>query len=133
MFGLRKFSVLLNTSPLLANPGVVDQPGNKYFIDFKMETDLKGQSSFTVRRNTVYNFIFTDGSAGTRPIHFQQLKMVTSSNGGTRLINGSPSGLPITRPQLDSNGLLDGYQLIVTDELPSTLYYYCEIHPWNGR
>ena len=116
------------TYNVLANPGVVDQPGNKYFIDFQDGNGSQEAPSFTVRRNTVYNFIFTDGSAGTHPIHFSTTQDGTH-NGGTRLINGSPSGLPITRPHYDSNGILDGYQLIVTDELPSTLYYYCEIHP----
>ena len=116
------------TYNVLANPGVVDQPGNKYFIDFQDGNGSQEAPSFTVRRNTVYNFIFTDGSAGTHPIHFSTTQNGTH-NGGTRLINGSPSGLPITRPHYDSNGILDGYQLIVTDELPTTLYYYCEIHP----
>jgi len=116
------------TYNVLANPGVVDQPGNKYYIDFQDGNGSQEAPSFTVRRNTVYSFIFTDGSAGTHPIHFSTTQDGTH-NGGTRLINGSPSGLPITRPHYDSNGLLDGYQLIVTDELPSTIYYYCEIHP----
>ena len=116
------------TYNVLVNPGVVDQPGNKYFIDIQDGNGSVEAPSLTLRRNTVYSFVFTDGSAGTHPIHFSTTQDGTH-NGGTRLINGSPSGLPITRPHYDSNGLLDGYQLIVTDELPSTLYYYCEIHP----
>ena len=116
------------TYSVLVNPGVVDQPGNKYFIDIGDGNGSIEAPSLTLRRNTVYSFVFTDGSAGTHPIHFSTTQDGTH-NGGTRLINGSPSGLPITRPHYDSNGILDGYQLIVTDELPSTLYYYCEIHP----
>lgn len=115
------------TYNVLANPGINDTPGNKYFLDLGDGAGYVEAPDLNLQRNYVYNFVFTDGSAGTHPIHFSTTQDGTH-NGGTRLTVGATTGKPITRAHYDANGTLDGYQLIVTDELPNTLYYYCEIH-----
>ena len=113
--------VTYNVSVLPATGNKDGGAGNRYFIDIQ---DGNGSIEFpdlTLRRNTVYSFVFTDASAGTHPIHFSTTPDGTH-DGGTRFTTG-------TRNHYDTNGILDGYQIVVTDQTPNTLYYYCEIHP----
>jgi len=113
--------VTYNVSALPATGNKDGGAGNRYFIDIQ---DGNGPIEFpdlTLRRNTVYSFVFTDASAGTHPIHFSTTPDGTH-DGGTRFTTG-------IRNHYDTNGILDGYQIVVTDQTPNTLYYYCEIHP----
>ena len=95
--------------------------GNRYFIDLKDGNGYVEFPDLTLRRNTVYSFVFTDTTAGTHPFEFSTTPDGIH-NGGTKFDIGY-------RAHYDTNGLLDGYQLAVTDQTPNTLYYYCQIHP----
>ena len=98
--------------------------GNRYFIDIQDGNGYVEFPDLTLRRNTVYSFVFTDASAGTHPFEFSTTPDGIHA-GGTKFDIGY-------RGHYDSNGLLDGYQLAVTDQTPNTLYYYCQIHPEMG-
>ena len=95
--------------------------GNSYWIDKKDGNGFVEHPDITFERGYVYSFIFTDAGAGTHPIHLSTSEDGTHT-GGTRYTTN-------VRDYYDANGLLNGYQYIITDVTPTTLYYYCEIHP----
>ena len=95
--------------------------GNSYWIDLKDGNGFVEHPDIIFERGYVYSFIFTDAGAGTHPIHLSTSEDGTHS-GGTRYTTN-------VRDYYDANGLLNGYQFIITDVTPTNLYYYCEIHP----
>ena len=95
--------------------------GNSYWFDLKDGNGFVEHPDIIFERGYVYSFIFTDAGAGTHPIHLSTSEDGTHS-GGTRYTTN-------VRDYYDANGLLNGYQYIITDVTPTNLYYYCEIHP----
>ena len=95
--------------------------GNSYWFDLKDGNGFVEHPDITFERGYVYSFIFTDAGAGTHPIHLSTSEDGTHT-GGTRYTTN-------VRDYYDANGLLNGYQYIITDVTPTNLYYYCEIHP----
>ena len=95
--------------------------GNSYYIDKRDGNGFVEHPDITFERGYVYSFIFTDSGAGTHPVHLSTTEDGTHG-GGTRYTTN-------VRNYYDGNGVLNGYQYVITDVTPTTLYYYCEIHP----
>ena len=103
------------------NPAGDPNLANSYYIDKGDGNGYVEHPDITFERGYVYSFIFTDAGAGTHPIHLSTTEDGTHG-GGTRYNTN-------VRNHYDANGVLDGYQYIITDVTPTNLYYYCEIHP----
>tara|TARA_R100001509_G_scaffold105724_1_gene62618 strand:- start:471 stop:887 length:417 start_codon:yes stop_codon:yes gene_type:complete len=92
--------------------------GNKYFIDGSQ------QATLNLTKGQTYQF---DQSAGTNSGH--PLRLSTTSDGthsgGVEYTTGvTTNGIP---------GNTGAYTQIVVDaSAPSTLYYYCSVHPGMG-
>ena len=95
--------------------------GNSYYVDLNDGNGFVEHPDIIFERGYVYSFVFTDGGAGTHPIHLSTSEDGTHT-GGTRYTTN-------VRNHYDANGVLDGYQYVITDVTPTNLYYYCEIHP----
>ena len=103
------------------NPAGDPNLANSYYIDKGDGNGYVEHPDITFERGYVYSFVFTDAGAGTHPIHLSTTEDGTHG-GGTRYTTN-------VRNHYDANGVLDGYQYIITDTTPTNLYYYCEIHP----
>ena len=94
--------------------------GNSYYIDLNDGNGFVEHPDITFERGYVYSFVFTDGNAGNHPVHLSTTGDGTHG-GGTRYTTN-------VRNHYDANGVLDGYQFVITDVTPTNLFYYCEIH-----
>ena len=98
--------------------------GNSYFIDKLDGNGWVEHPDLVLERGYAYSFVFTDGNAMAHPFHWSTTEDGTHG-GGTRYETN-------IRKHWDSNGVEDGSQIFVTDVTPSTLHYYCEVHPNMG-
>jgi len=105
-------------------PGVNDPGGNRYFIDLGDGNGHVEKPDLQFRRNYVYSFIFSDANAENHPFRFSTTADGTHG-GGTDFSTD-------VRNHYDENGAINGVQIIVTDQTPNNLYYYCTIHPDMG-
>ena len=103
------------------NPAQDPNLGNSYYIDKGDGNGYVEHPDLIFERGYVYSLVFTDSGAGTHPIHLSTTEDGTHT-GGTRYTTN-------VRNHYDQNGVLDGFQFIITDVTPTNLYYYCEIHP----
>jgi hypothetical protein len=109
------------TYNVIVLPGVIDAGGNRYFIDIGDGNGYVEKPNLQFRRNYVYSFIFTDINAENHPLRFSTTADGTHG-GGTDFSTG-------VRTHYNENGAVNGVQIVVTDQTPNNLYYYCTIHP----
>ena len=105
-------------------PGVNDPGGNRYFIDLGDGNGHVEKPDLQFRRNYVYSFIFSDANAENHPFRFSTTADGTHG-GGTDFSTD-------VRNHYNENGAINGVQIVVTDQTPNNLYYYCTIHPDMG-
>jgi hypothetical protein len=108
------------TYNVIVLPGVLDPGGNRYFIDIGDGNGYVEKPDLQLKRNYVYSFVFTDVGAQTHPFRF------STTADGTH--GGGVEFTTDVRKHYDSNGSEDGVQIVVTDQTPNTLYYYCTVH-----
>lgn len=109
------------TYSVIVLPGVADPGGNRYFIDIGDGNGYVEKPDLQLKRNYVYSFVFADVGAQTHPFRFS-LTPDGTHGGGVEFTTG-------VRKHYDANGSEDGVQIVVTDQTPNTLYYYCTVHP----
>lgn len=108
------------TYNVIVLPGVLDPGGNRYFIDIGDGNGYVEKPNLQLKRNYVYSFVFTDGNAQTHPFEFS-----TTPDG---IHGGGTQFTTDVRKHYDTNGQENGAQIIVTDQTPNSLYYYCQVH-----